>query len=98
MADELQGVRFLIRDRDSKYVRSFDEVFASEGARVIKTPVRAPKATASPSVWCERFARACLTGRWCSDDDTWITSSVATSSITTGSALTEGSSLQFLLA
>jgi putative transposase len=44
MADELQGVRFLIRDRYSKYVGCFDEVFASQGARVIKTPVRAPKA------------------------------------------------------
>jgi hypothetical protein len=44
MADELQDVRFLIRDRDSKYIRSFDEVFVSGGTRVIKTPVRSPKA------------------------------------------------------
>ncbi len=40
--DEL--VRFLIRDRDSKYTRSFDEVFRSEGARLILTPIRSPKA------------------------------------------------------
>jgi transposase InsO family protein len=39
-----QGVRFLIRDRDSKYSRPFDEVFRSEGIRIVKTPVRAPKA------------------------------------------------------
>jgi hypothetical protein len=44
MANELQDVRFLIRDRDSKYIRSFDEVFVSGGTRVIKTPVRSPKA------------------------------------------------------
>jgi hypothetical protein len=37
------GVRFLIRDRDSKYTGPFDEVFPSEGIRIVKTPVRAPK-------------------------------------------------------
>ncbi|MCA1698903.1 MAG: transposase family protein [Actinobacteria bacterium] len=42
------GVRplFLVRDRDSKFTRDFDEVFRSAGIRVIKAPVRAPKARA----------------------------------------------------
>ncbi len=46
MAGELEGFGFLIRDRDSKDSRAFDEVFRSEGIRVLKTPIRAPDANA----------------------------------------------------
>ncbi len=45
--DRSAAIRFLIRDRDTKFTRAFDEVVRSEGARVILSPIRAPNATAS---------------------------------------------------
>jgi len=47
LVDEDIDVRYLVRDRDTKYVTDFDEVFWSEGAQI-----RAP-----PDPECERLRR-----------------------------------------
>ncbi len=49
--DAGRRIRFLIRDRDTKYTDAFDAVIVGAGADVITIPVRAPRANAI----CERF-------------------------------------------
>jgi hypothetical protein len=60
MGESLRGVRYVIRDRDSKFSGPFDDVLRSEGARIIKTPVRAPQANAHAERWIRTARVECL--------------------------------------
>jgi putative transposase len=47
--NELSAPRALVRDRGSQFVDAFDEIFGTEGHKILNTPVRSPVVTARAS-------------------------------------------------
>ena len=60
LSDARASAKFLIRDRDAKFSGPFDEVFRTEGVRVVRTPIRAPNANAFAERWVETARADCL--------------------------------------
>jgi putative transposase len=57
LGDRTTDFRFLIRDRDRKFTFPFDEVFITEGSRVVLTAPHAPRMNAIMERWEGRVRR-----------------------------------------
>jgi putative transposase len=58
LGERVAAFQFVIRDRDAKFTEAFDAVFVSEGLRILRTPVGAPRANAIAERWMRFFNRA----------------------------------------
>ena len=53
-ADQLAHAKALVRDRASQFIDAFDEIFRTEGFKILRTPVRTPVANTFASVGSDR--------------------------------------------
>jgi transposase InsO family protein len=60
LGDRADRFRFLIRDRDSRFTAAFDAVFTGADIRIIRSPVRAPRANAIAERFIGTLRRECL--------------------------------------
>ena len=60
LAHHVSAVKFLVRDRDAKFSRAFDAVFAGDGVRILLISPQAPQANAIAERWVGTLRRELL--------------------------------------
>ena len=59
-AEHLDAARALVRDRGSQFIDSFDEIFRTQGLKILTTPVRTPVANTFAERWIGSIRRELL--------------------------------------
>jgi len=57
---QVESIKFLLRDRDTKFTAAFDTVFTSTGIRILRGPIQAPRANAIMERWIGSCRRELL--------------------------------------
>jgi transposase InsO family protein len=60
LGDQAADLKFVIRDRDTKFTAASGAVFTATGARTVRAPVQAPRANAIAGRWTGIVRRECL--------------------------------------
>ena len=58
--ERLSDARALVRDRGSQFINTFDEIFRTEGFKILKTPVQTPVANTFAERWIGSLRRELL--------------------------------------
>ena len=60
LADRIEQSTFLVRDRDATFTDTFAAILASQGIRILRTPMRTPPANAFAERWVATVRRELL--------------------------------------
>ena len=58
--ERAESIKFLLRDRDTKFTAAFDAVFTAAGIRILRSPIQAPRANAITERWIGSCRRELL--------------------------------------